>query len=121
MDRYIADGYTIVDTEVTASLPGMASDRRYDFVFGAKEDGTYIGIEVKSTTGSVFRLDDRQVAFDIWVLSTEGGATVVGAGYEITGIRYEGSTLGSQVNAPWQSAMLRLTHQANGVEAKHVK
>ena len=40
------------------------------------------------------------------MLSTPGGATVEGALYKITGIRYEGIDLGGNFNARWQQGML---------------
>jgi hypothetical protein len=121
MGRYRAAGYEIIDIEAAASLPGFPYDRRYDFVTRALDTGSYIGIEVKTTEVGIFRLDKRQVDFDIGVLSTQGGADVAGRAYRITGIRYEGSTLGSEINARWQSLNLRARLQSYGVDPKNTR
>ena len=117
MARYRAEGYEIIDTEVAAKLSGLERGRRYDFVVTAKETGSFIGIEVKTSEVGIFRLDRQQVEFDKMVLSTPGGAYVPGGGYSITGIRYEGVSLGG-INARWQSFRLQQELWAVGVKPK---
>lgn len=120
MDRYRAQGYQIVDIEVVATLPGFEYSRRYDFVTRSLETGAYIGVEVKASEVGLFRLDARQVNFDTAVLST-GSATVPGADYRITGIRYEGIDFSSSVNARWQQGYLYWRLKSVGVEPARTK
>jgi hypothetical protein len=116
MERYKAQGYPIIDIEVAASLPGFDYSRRYDFVTRSLETNAYIGVEVKASEVGLFRLDRQQVDFDTAVLSTPGGAIVSGADYRITGIRYEGISFSSSVNARWQQGYLYWRLKAMDVE-----
>ncbi|MFN7433125.1 MAG: hypothetical protein ACK5T1_08170, partial [Betaproteobacteria bacterium] len=120
MYRYRTQGYTIIDIEVAATLPGFDYSRRYDFVTRSLETGAFIGVEVKASEVGLFRLDTRQVNFDTALLAT-GGATVPGEAYKITGIRYEGISFSSSVNARWQQGYLYWRLRLMGVEPARTK
>jgi hypothetical protein len=116
MDRYKAQGYEVFDPQAVASLPGIDYTRRYDFVTRSLETGAYIGVEVKASEVGLFRIDRQQGNFDTAVLSTPGGATVVGALYKITGVRYEGIDLAGNLNARWQQGTLYWRLKSMGAE-----
>lgn len=116
IDRYREQGYTIVDTEVVASLPGIDSRRRYDFVTVSKDTGGYVGVEVKASSIGIFRLDRQQVNFDTALLSTPSGALALDGGYRITGVRYEGVDITGNINARWQQGFLFRRLQLLGVQ-----
>jgi len=105
IERYRAQGLPIIDVEVRATLPDTAYSRRYDFVTRSAT-GAFIGVEVKSTERGLLRLDRYQVNFDTALLSRPEGAAVIGAGYRITGVAYEGVDFTSAYNARWQEGYL---------------
>lgn len=92
--------------QARATLASVDYVRKYDFVTRSLTTKEFIRVEVKASEVGLFRVDKDQGNFDTAVLSTPGGATVAGALYKITGVRYEGVDLAGNFNARWQQGHL---------------
>jgi hypothetical protein len=98
----LALGYDVEGTNVLA--PGMP-DRYYDIV-AVDPSGQRLGIEVKTTIGDVFRINNQQIAFDVEALK---GSAVTVAG-PIGGVSYVGVSFGATISAYF--ARIDLARQA---------
>jgi hypothetical protein len=82
------EGYTILGSEVGASIDGRwFGGRFYDLVVEDKS-GAVFGVEVKTTRIGAFRLDPKQVAFDVQVVRS---GAVTKTGLAINGVMYRGT------------------------------
>ena len=99
-----AQGYTVEGTSVLARIPGLP-DRYYDIV-AVDPSGGRIGIEVKTTIGDIFRINNQQMTFDMDALK---GSAVTAAG-PIQGVSYVGVSFGGSVAAYF--ARVNLAQQA---------
>lgn len=104
VDLLKAQGYQILGTEVDATNPAVPFDRRYDII-AQNSDGEIFGVEVKTSTTGIFRLDPRQVTFDI---ATVNGGTILPSYGEIpvVGVMYQGVCFLCKVSAAWASDTL---------------
>jgi hypothetical protein len=107
-EMFIERGYTIVDDQVEANIKGYPI-RRYDFVVTDKND-VMTGVEVKSTIGDLFKLNQKQVAFDLAVYES-GAQSIYGT---ITRVGYVGVNYGN-IPKTFQSVALQLALAAKNV------
>jgi hypothetical protein len=86
--------------------------RKSGFRSRADPSGQRIGIEVKTTIGDIFRINNQQMTFDVEALE---GSAMTAAG-PIGGVSYVGVSFGGSVAAYF--ARVDLTNQAleNGVQ-----
>ena len=97
IDYYRSLGAEIITTtQVQVQVPGFETTRNYDFVIRDPESGRYLGIEVKTTLGDVFRLNREQVQKDVVVLSSKDGGFSRALGVQVTGVGYYAVCFGCQ-------------------------
>jgi hypothetical protein len=107
------EGFLIVRTEVEATNPNQPGYvRHYDIVVQDRSNGTNWAVEVKTSIVGVFRLDSRQVNFDV---QTALGGTTFDYGTPIAGVMYRGVSFGN-LAAAWSSATLLDRLTAAGVQ-----
>jgi hypothetical protein len=107
----IDQGYSIVGTDMSARIDGMPV-RRYDIVAADHETGALIGIEVKTTIGSIFKIDTQQMDFDI---KAAQGLAVVNDGRSISMVSYVGVTFSGSLNAYFNRVALQHRAMSQGV------
>jgi hypothetical protein len=109
-------GYELLDLEVRASLPGF-DGRRFDFVMRAP-DGVNVGFEVKSSLFDRFKLDAKQVAFDVGVYASANGALTTSPNIErIQAVHYIGVGWGGRQTASFMTN--KLEQQLSRVKIPH--
>ncbi len=120
--RYEAQGFEVIDVEVTVVIPGVDYERRYDFLVRSPTTRKIIGVEVKSTERGILRLDSAQVNFDTVILLT-GKGYVKGATtpVQVEGVKYEGVDFTSSANARFQQGFLYRRLQAMGAQPNVTK
>ena len=104
-------GYKVEGQNVLAQIPGMPN-RFYDVVAVDPSTGQRIGIEVKTTIGDVFRINNQQMAFDVQALS--GKALTVNG--PISGVSYVGVSFGGSTAAYFSRISLAFEAQEKGVQ-----
>jgi hypothetical protein len=87
IELYRARGYTILsEKEISVSVEGFPTPRKYDFPAYDPIQQKNIGVEVKTTLWDTIRLDASQVAKDVVVMLKGGVATELGV--RIEGVGY---------------------------------
>jgi RHS repeat-associated protein len=99
------EGKVVIDTEVGASNPAVPYTRVYDIVVYDPADGNVYGVEVKSTSTGIFRLNAKQVAFDA---ATVRGGTVTSDGDYLNGVMYHGVSVVDVPATVWATVQLWL-------------
>ena len=105
-------GVNVIGREVNAYIDGQPT-RRYDLVI-QNQNGSYTGIEVKSSIFDNFKLNPQQVIFDTTVYS-QGGASFNAQGAKITQVSYVGVGFGGSASARWSSSSLTNSLQTQGI------
>jgi hypothetical protein len=99
-----SEGYIILGEQVEAKSTTLTYERRYDLLARNPRDGIVYGVEVKSTISDGFKLDAKQVAFDVQVMrhsvTTKDGRTI------INGVMYRGIDFGTKSAAIWNTHKL---------------
>lgn len=97
------DGFLIVGREIEATNPDQPGYRRhYDIIVQDRSNGANWAVGVKSSIVGLFRLDNRQVNFDV---ATAIGGTTFDYGNPIVGVMYRGVSFGN-LAAAWSSGVL---------------
>ena len=111
-----AQGFTILGDQTPAKTEGLTYERRYDLLVKNPKDGVIYGVEVKSTISDAFKLNARQVAFD--VATVKNTALTTDGRYVIQGVMYRGVqwTSGSPA-AVWSTIVLN--HILNSAQIPH--
>ena len=98
------EGFEILGIETQAKTDSLDYWRVYDVVARNPETSEIFGVEVKSSRVGAFRLDPRQVAFD--VATVQSGAIARGLNVEITGVMYRGQCFGCGPGVAWKTYSL---------------
>jgi len=109
-------GFIILGDQTPAKTKGLTYERRYNLLVKNPKDGLIYGVEVKSTISDAFKLDAKQVAFD--VATVKNTALTSDGRYVIQGVMYRGVqwTSGSPA-AVWST--IKLNHILNSVDIPH--
>jgi hypothetical protein len=102
--QILKENYRIVGTEMYAENPELLPYvRRYDIVVEDQDTGTVFGVEVKTTSTGVYRLDPRQVPFDVATVQGDSGlgprTTLLSDGTPVNGVMYRGVDFSGKVEA----------------------
>jgi hypothetical protein len=113
--RLEADGYRFEGRQVTASDGTQV--RVYDLLMTGP-DGRNVAVEVKSTIGDIFKLNQQQVKFDAQVY--ERGASVLTTSGTVTvrQVMYIGIDFGSNAAAAFSSFRLKTILEGSGANMR---
>jgi hypothetical protein len=105
-----SQGYNVLGTEVYAENPELLPYlRRYDIVVQDPDSGLVMGVEVKTTSIGIFRLDPQQVKFD--VATVQGGTTILNSITPVNGVMYRAVSFTGQIES--MISTLNLASQLN--------
>jgi len=112
-----SEGFLILGTEVTATVPGLNYSRRYDLVVMDPVTETVFGVEVKTSLTGSFQLDPKQVMFDVQTVAG-GAASEQLPNVTISGVMYRGICWGCGPDTAWRTFKLVTTLNASNVPFK---
>jgi hypothetical protein len=107
IDLLLSEGYSDIGVGMRAYIPGF-SYRVFDLAATAP-DGTYVGVEVKSTATGTIRLIPSQVQFDVALIRGsvgEGPPARDQFGQIFEAVRYSGHCIGCALTAAFQKGLL---------------